>query len=123
MLGKTKKCSRARVAEWLTVVCLLHVTWTVVGSSPEPPPMLVGTSASMWIKKLSCHADPHTVSRCHTRSETEDRTSEKACKGSTQALKPMADITRSPKQEYQWPHKKDLCPPNLKKNQKKTKEV
>ena len=29
------------------------------------------------------------------------------------------DITRSPKQGYQWPHKKDLCPPKkifLKKN-------
>ena len=31
-------------------------------------------------------------------------------KGSTQALKPRADIIRSPKQGYQWPHKKDLCP-------------
>ena len=39
-------------------------------------------------------------------------------KGSTMALKPRADITRSPKQGYQWPHEKDLCPPkieNLKK--------
>ena len=30
---------------------------------------------------------------------------------------PRAGITRSPKQRYQWPHKKDLCPPKvLKKN-------
>ena len=31
--------------------------------------------------------------------------------GSTLALKPRGDITRSPKQGYQWPHKKDSCPP------------
>ena len=29
---------------------------------------------------------------------------------STLALKPRTDITRSPKQGYQWPHKKDSCP-------------
>ena len=32
---------------------------------------------------------------------------------STLVLKPRGDITRSPKQGYQWPHKKDLCPPNF----------
>ena len=30
---------------------------------------------------------------------------------STLTLKPRADVTRSPKQGCQWPHKKDLCPP------------
>ena len=33
--------------------------------------------------------------------------------GSTLALKPRADFTRNPKQEYQWPQEKDLCPPNF----------
>ena len=33
--------------------------------------------------------------------------------GSTLALKCRGDITRSPKQGYQWPHKKDLCPPQI----------
>ena len=33
----------------------------------------------------------------------------------TLALKPRGDITRSPKQGNQWPHKKDLCPPKIKK--------
>ena len=33
-----------------------------------------------------------------------------ASEGSTLALKPRGDITRSPKQGYQWPHEKDLCP-------------
>ena len=50
-------------------------------------------------KRLGCHADVYTVSRCHTRVESQDHTGEKACKkGSTVALKPSADITRSPKQ-------------------------
>ena len=30
-------------------------------------------------------------------------------KGSTMALKPRTDVTRSPKEGYQWPPKKDLC--------------
>ena len=36
-----------------------------------------------------------------TRGESEDHTSEKACKGSALALKLREDITRSPKQGYQ----------------------
>ena len=36
-----------------------------------------------------------------------------ASKGSTLALKPRGDATRSPKQGYQWPHEKDLCPPKI----------
>ena len=32
-------------------------------------------------------------------------------RGITLALKPRGDVTRSPKQGYQWPHEKDLCPP------------
>ena len=62
-------------------------------------------------KRLSCHADFYAASRCHTRGESKDHTCEKARKkGSTLALKPRADITRSPKQGYQWPHQKNLCP-------------
>ena len=34
----------------------------------------------------------------------------------TLALKPRGDITRSPKQGYQWPHKKKSCPPKILKN-------
>ena len=29
----------------------------------------------------------------------------------TLALKPREDVTRSPKQGYQWPREKDSCPP------------
>ena len=32
---------------------------------------------------------------------------DKACKRFTLALKPRGDITRSPKQGYQWPNKKE----------------
>ena len=59
-------------------------------------------------KKLGCHANLYTVSRCHTRGEFDEWP---ASKKSTLALKPRTDVTRSPKQEYQWPHKKDICHP------------
>ena len=70
-------------------------TWMAMGLRSEPSPMLVDMSASMWIKRLGCHVDLYTVSRCHPRGESEDQTSEKAYKLSTLALKPRADITRS----------------------------
>ena len=38
----------------------------------------------------------------------------------TLALKPRGGYARSPKQGYQWPHKKDLCPPKIKTNSKVT---
>ena len=57
-------------------------------------------------KRLGCYAELYTVSRCCTRGESEDHSSEKAHKGSTLALKPMRDVTRGPTQRYQWPHKK-----------------
>ena len=50
----------------------------------------------------------------NTRGESEESVVRR--RGSTQAresnlaLKSMADVTRSPKQGYLWPHKKDLCP-------------
>ena len=37
----------------------------------------------------------------------------RASENSTLALKPRSDIPRSPKQWYQWPHEKDLCPPKI----------
>ena len=42
-----------------------------------------------------------------------------ASKGSTLALKPRGDVIRSPKQGYQWPHKKDSFPPKILKKTKK----
>ena len=44
----------------------------------------------------------------------------RAIEKSTLVLKPRADVTRSPRQGYQWLHKKDLClTKNLKTKQKK----
>ena len=34
----------------------------------------------------------------------------------TMALKPRGDVTRIPKQGYQYPHKMELCPPKIKEN-------
>ena len=39
-------------------------------------------------------------------------------RGSTLALKVRGDITRSPKQGYQWPHEKDLCPSKILKKRR-----
>ena len=36
-----------------------------------------------------------------------------AFEGSTLPFKPRADITRSPKQGYHWPHQKNLFPVNF----------
>ena len=44
-----------------------------------------------------CQMFLKTVSRCCTRGESEDHIGNKAYKGSTLALKPRADTTRSPK--------------------------
>ena len=71
------------------------------------------------------------VSRYHTRGESQGTcnithtpplSSNKA--EPTLALKPR-EVTRSPKQGYQWPQEKDSCPPkiNFKKNLKKKKNV
>ena len=57
-------------------------------------------------------------------SLTLTRSTKHACEGSTLTLKPRGDVIRSPKQGYQWPHKKDSCPPNnLLKKQKNTRPV
>ena len=78
---------------------------------------VMGSNPDLWThlqvrgsKRLGCHADLCTVSRCHTRVESEGLESEKTGTGSTLALKPRANIARSQKQ---WPHEKDLCPPNF----------
>ena len=58
------------------------------------------------------HAGCQEVGRCHTRGESEDSVeARKRASDSTLALKPRADVTRSPKQGYQRPYKKDVCPP------------
>ena len=109
--------SQAGVAEWFTAPCLLCAAWMAMGSSPKPPPMLADTTAGMWIKKARLPCWPlysqqvshqRWISGIHCMQVTKH-----ASKGSTLALKPREDITRSPKQGYQWPHEKDLCPPKI----------
>ena len=102
--------SKARAAEWFAALFCVWDGWSWVRA--------LKLYQCLWthvqvcgLKRLGHHADICMVSRCHTRGESEDHSSEKAHKGSTLALKPRADVTRSPKQGYQWPHEKDLCPP------------
>ena len=58
------------------------------------------------LKGLAVKLTSNAVSRCLTRGESEDYTSEKACKnGSTLALKPRAEFSRSPKTGVSSPTK------------------
>ena len=80
--------------------------------------------AGMWKTQLSCHAGCQEVGMCCTIGESQGTcnitctpllSSNKA--EPTLASKPRGYITRSPKQGYHCPHKKDSCPPkNFKKN-------
>ena len=45
-----------------------------------------------------------------------------ASEKSTLAFKPREDVTRSPKQGYQWPHKKDSFPTKIFFKKKKKRE-
>ena len=59
---------------WLLFSAVL-ITRTVVGSSPKPPPMLVDTSASMWVcgsKRLGCHASEANLRVTKVRKHTRD---------------------------------------------------
>ena len=110
----TTEGGRAEVAEWYTVPCLLCAAQRVIGSSPKPPPMLADMSAGMWIKKAWLPCWPlysHQVS--HQRGIWGSHKWESMQKWFTLTLKSRADITRSPKQGYQWPHEKNLCLPKI----------
>ena len=117
-------CHSENILEWPTqsgrvAYSAMLAARTVMGSSPKPAPMLADTSAGMWIKKAQLPCWPlYSQQVSHQRwisgihgTEVTKHVSE----GSTLALKPRGDIARSPKQGYQWPHKKDLCPPKFKK--------
>ena len=82
--------------------------------------------AGMWKRQPGCHAGCQKVGRCCTRGESQGTcnvthtpplSSNKA--ELTLALKPRGDVTRSLKQGYQWPHKKDSSPPKIFKKNKK----
>ena len=66
---------------------------------------------------FSCHASCQEVSRCHTRGESEESIAHRQwnmqARDSSWPWNPRADVTRCPKQGYEWPHKKDLCPQKL----------
>ena len=101
--------SRAGVAEWSTAPCLLCATQMVMGLSPKPPPMLADMFADMWIEKAQLPCWPlysqqvshqRWISGIHCRQVTKHTS-----KGSTLALKPRGDVTRSPKRVSVAPRK------------------
>ena len=62
------------------------------------------------LQRINRNVGRYEVSRCCTRAESEEsiahRPQSTQTRGSTFALKPSADITRSPKQGYQSPSKR-----------------
>ena len=69
-----------------------------MGSSPEPPPKLADTSGGMSIKKAQLPCWPlYSQQVSHQRWIWGSHKWESMQKGSTLALKPRADVTRSPK--------------------------
>ena len=109
---------------WLETEVLIS-TWTF--------PLWRGSLKSQWMWEeppgQPCRIHAYTVyttiggkGRCRTRGESEEsvvhRRGSMQVRESTLALKPRADVTRSPKQGYQWPHKKDLCPTKILKKKK-----
>ena len=67
-------------------------------------------NASAWLKRLCCHTGCQEVSRCCTRGESENS----KCR---QARDPpwlwKTTHTSLEVKKYQWPHKKDWCPPKI----------
>ena len=59
---------------------------------------------------IGCHAGCQEMNKCHTPEVNVRNTQDTR---STLALKLGVDITRSPKQGYQWPHKRDKMPSGL----------
>ena len=109
--SKSKTRCQAEVAEWFTAPCLLCVAPMVVGLSLSLAQ--TSTNACGHICKYVDQKGSPAMLTSTVRGESEDHTGEK-CKRSTLALKPRADVTRSPKQGHQWSHEKDLYPQKFK---------
>ena len=84
---------------------------------PKPPPMLVDTSTSTWIKKawLPCDAMPCPMQCALVTPEVNLRITQtrKHAKGSSLALKPRVDITRSPQWGISDPMKRTYVLQNI----------
>ena len=80
--------------------CLLTGTWKRMAQLPSWPPRgLAGVTPELNLREhVTCTLPPSANKAIHSGFETH---------------RPRGDITRSPKQRYQWPHKKNLCPPNF----------
>ena len=84
------------------------------GHGFEPPPMLVGYMICKYVDQKGLAAILISIQSADVTLEVNLRitTGEKAHKHGIQlGCKTKTDVTRSPKQGYYWPYKKDLCFP------------
>ena len=107
------------MAKWYRVLCLSH-RWFWVWA-------LVQTFTNAYrhvCKYIDQKGLAAMMTSIQSAGKSEDHTSEKTHKkGPTLALKSMAEITRNPKQGYQWPHEKDLCPSNFFEKRRWSQEI
>ena len=69
------------MAKWYTALSSPHRRSWVQAPHPDHPDQCLWTHLQICGSKRLCyHSDLCTVSRCHTRGESEDHLSEKACK-------------------------------------------
>ena len=106
------------------VACSSSVRAVACSNLSQVPPL------HMHVGSDRLRAGRQEVGKCSTRGESwgmyitcaSAKIANKA--EPTLALKPRGDVTRNPKQGYQWPQKKDMCPPKtLKKKKKKDRSV
>ena len=93
----------------------VEVARTVTGSNPEPYQSL--STQVHGLKRLGCHAGLIQLAGVTPEVNLSNSMQARECisEKSTLALKPRSDITRSPKQGYQWPHKRTYVLQKLKK--------
>ena len=105
--------SRGKTVIFLRHPCFVECEWAdLVGSRDAlPRPKFLNFHAVFWQKLVESLVGTSPLRIWGESEQARKHASEK----STLALKPRADVTRSPKQGYQWPDKKDSCPTKLKK--------
>ena len=125
--GRRFKCAH-QMAKWVHWAPL--VTSSIIRNTFLAPKSLTeirlkprqSTCATTWIENDS--ATMHATKRSAGVTPKEFiayKWRSMQARESTLTLPPRKYVTRSPKEVYQWSHKKDWCPPKIFKNKTKTR--
>ena len=106
---KPSRDSSVGRASGLPGLTLWAAAWQLLVSSPTNASQVCGrdgSAAMLAAKRLAGVAPEVNLRECICLHQARIRLP-------TLALKPRGNVTRSPKQGYQWPHKKESCPPKI----------